>query len=40
MREFGLFKNSAETGGYQRGKGLWGWAKWVKGVNCMVMDGN
>ena len=18
----------------------WGWAKWVKGVNCMVTDGN
>ena len=23
-----------------RGEGKWGWVKWVKGVDCIVMDGN
>ena len=34
-----VFESMSFVGGFQRGRGC-GIVKWVKGVYCMVMDGN
>lgn len=39
MKQKQTHRYKEQFSGYQTGRGLEMWTEWVKGVNCMVMDG-